>query len=425
MLYNVLVETDLTPQRIQRSARHIIQSADANEAVSEWRRALTTCDRSQLLPLLYVANEALQNVKRSSRARDFLEAFATILPSSMRDICSRDQSIVEKVRRTIKIWGDRRVYSARFVAEILASCDAFRNNGSQSIPTTGSAYKSKPSVTPDASVAKDESGFDKQDDVFGDPKSKLLKIDVEVGPSVVQKRKRVVENDEATKTDFDFGSDDKSETELDQDILPGTISGSSHSNLFGGPKSIKSLTALLAKLVSIKSRSSVAASFPQNIFDTKDASNLVGDELSDQHTKLVEADAMLKEKREKIYQIAGEKHEIERELVGFIDWLKEDIETGEKDIARCDELDNEINLISTLHGKVRAVREKKIKVEAEQREAEALEAKREQQKQEDLERKKDLEEQLAKNKEAGPGMVWNAATREFQSVHDHTEDSWR
>eukprot|EP00814_Leptocylindrus_danicus_P011017 CAMPEP_0116013320 /NCGR_PEP_ID=MMETSP0321-20121206/5660_1 /TAXON_ID=163516 /ORGANISM="Leptocylindrus danicus var. danicus, Strain B650" /LENGTH=424 /DNA_ID=CAMNT_0003482855 /DNA_START=147 /DNA_END=1418 /DNA_ORIENTATION=+ len=424
MLYNVLVETDLTPQRIQRSARHIIQSADANEAVSEWRRALTTCDRSQLLPLLYVANEALQNVKRSSRARDFLEAFATILPSSMRDICSRDQSIVEKVRRTIKIWGDRRVYSARFVAEILASCDAFRNNGSQSIPTTGSAYKSKPSVTPDASVAKDESGFDKQDDVFGDPKSKLLKIDVEVGPSVVQKRKRVVENDEATKTDFDFGSDDKSETELDQDILPGTISGSSHSNLFGGPKSIKSLTALLAKLVSIKSRSSVAASFPQNIFDTKDASNLVGDELSDQHTKLVEADAMLKEKREKIYQIAGEKHEIERELVGFIDWLKEDIETGEKDIARCDELDNEINLISTLHGKVRAVREKKIKVEAEQREAEALEAKREQQKQEDLERKKDLEEQLAKNKEAGPGMVWNAATREFQSVHDHTEDSW-
>lgn len=94
----------------------------------------------------------------------------------------------------------------------------------------------------------------------------------------------------------------------------------------------------------------MAASFPQNIFDSKDASNLVGDELSDQHAKFVEAGAMLKEKREKIYQIAGEKYDIERELVGYIDWLKEDIESGAKDIVRCDDLENELNLISTLHG---------------------------------------------------------------------------
>lgn len=224
MLYNVLVETDLTPQRIQRSARRIVQCADVNEAVSEWRRALTTCDRSQLLPLLYVANEALQNVKRSSRARDFLEAFATILPSSMRDICSRDQNIVEKVRRTVKIWGDRRVYSARFVGEILASCDAFRIHRGNASPATSSAYKSKPSVTPDPSIAKEEVGYGKEDDVFGDPKSKLLKVDVKVGHTVVQKRKRVVENDE--KIDVDFSTDDKTGSELDHDILTGGVSGS-------------------------------------------------------------------------------------------------------------------------------------------------------------------------------------------------------
>ena len=131
-----LLDIDRTPSRIQRSARHILNYPDSIEAATAWRRQLSTCSEEQLLPLMYVANETLQQVarmrsqrKNKQKAKELLEAFASILASGAKEICSRigGADMVEKVRRTIKIWGDRQVYSARFVGEVLAACEPYRN----------------------------------------------------------------------------------------------------------------------------------------------------------------------------------------------------------------------------------------------------------------------------------------------------------
>lgn len=42
----------------------------------------------------------------------------------------------------------------------------------------------------------------------------------------------------------------------------------------------------------------------------------------------------------------------------------------------------------------------------------------------EAERKRMLESAMNQKEEA-PGMVYNPVTRQFQSIHDHTEDDWR
>lgn len=47
-----------------------------------------------------------------------------------------------------------------------------------------------------------------------------------------------------------------------------------------------------------------------------------------------------------------------------------------------------------------------------------------QQEAEEKERKSLLED-VKKEAEAKPGMIWNPNLREYQYLHDHTEESWR
>lgn len=41
------------------------------------------------------------------------------------------------------------------------------------------------------------------------------------------------------------------------------------------------------------------------------------------------------------------------------------------------------------------------------------------------EERKSLLEDVKKEAEAKPGMIWNPNLREYQYLHDHTEESWR
>ncbi len=69
--------------------------------------------------------------------------------------------MVEKVRRTVKVWGDRRVFSMRFVLDLLAGLDNYREGGSglapvmeqQSVaaPTAGSVAASPKPSSPTSS----------------------------------------------------------------------------------------------------------------------------------------------------------------------------------------------------------------------------------------------------------------------------------
>lgn len=96
-----LLKTDNTLPSIQRSAAGMMTHYDRipSIAVDDWRQCLASCHTDQLLPLLYVANEVIQTSKRN-RGNKYLEAFSPVLGSSLRLACSRDRSIVEKIRRT-------------------------------------------------------------------------------------------------------------------------------------------------------------------------------------------------------------------------------------------------------------------------------------------------------------------------------------
>ena len=122
-LRELLRKIDGTAPLIQGCAGAMMKLYDraSGVAVVEWRNALQQARPDQLVPLLYVANEVLQTSKRN-RGNNFLEAFSPILGQSLRFIAeqhSATPSVVEKVRRTVKIWGDRRVFSIRFVNELL------------------------------------------------------------------------------------------------------------------------------------------------------------------------------------------------------------------------------------------------------------------------------------------------------------------
>lgn len=61
-----------------------------------------------------------------------MEAFSVTLGQALSYMCQRlPPESVEKVRRTAKIWGDRRVFSVRFVGELLKGLEPYRNGGNK------------------------------------------------------------------------------------------------------------------------------------------------------------------------------------------------------------------------------------------------------------------------------------------------------
>jgi len=148
----LLHRVDATAPSIQSAAgammKHYDRSPDA--AVVQWRDALQASKPDAWLPLLYVANEVLQNSKRN-RGNKFLEAFSPILGQSLIFVCQHsDANAVEKVRRTVKIWGERAVFSVRFVNEVLEGLEPYRNNRGSSLPpatATATATAPPPATT--------------------------------------------------------------------------------------------------------------------------------------------------------------------------------------------------------------------------------------------------------------------------------------
>lgn len=138
-LRQVLKAVDGSALSIQKAASSMMKHYDRTPAVAvtAWRDVLSTAQANRFLPLLYVCNEVLQISKRNRGAK-FLEAFAGILGPCCIHICQRDPSQTEKVRRTVKIWGDRRVFSVRFVQDLLKGLEPYRN-GSASAGTASAA----------------------------------------------------------------------------------------------------------------------------------------------------------------------------------------------------------------------------------------------------------------------------------------------
>lgn len=139
-LRRVLQGTDASAPAIQGAAGAMMKHYDKSPvvAVNEWRQVLHQGRPDQFLPLLYVANEVLQNSKRN-RGNKFLEAFSPVLGQALIFISQNSPaSTVEKVRRTVKIWGDRHVFSIRYVNDLLKGLEPYRDgNNSAGIGVGG------------------------------------------------------------------------------------------------------------------------------------------------------------------------------------------------------------------------------------------------------------------------------------------------
>lgn len=441
--------TDVTPVTIQASSRAMMRHYDHTPtiAVNEWRNSIQTCDLSQLLPLLYVANEVLQTSKRN-RGNTFLEAFSPVLATSTRFICERDRSIVEKVRRVIKIWGDRRVFSVRFVGELLGGLDMFRNDTvvpPKSNPNTnankmGSTTR-RPHVTPNSPQHSDRNSSNDDDDDGSDSESSFIASN---GPSLLQLDVKIdvnnIEQEKITNVHTPRKSFTRKRARDHFDDESNDIT--SHKKAAGGSQSKKrnSHTAPKTKIYStstlldlLKRTEDLTAEFqaakgavegcPSSHFSTDPNSiiDLVGDDLVEMHDEVRYTGKLLWAQRKKMYHIAKERKELEVDAVKFIPFLKDSLKQDDNELQFCDKMEEKIKLLAVVIDAARTLRDKKRQLEEEkQRQMEAEKRRME----EEAERKKSLES-AKKDKSEEPGMVYNPATRDFQYVHDHTEDDWR
>ena len=344
----ILNQTEVTMPSIQASSRAMMSFYDrpggATLAVSEWRSVLQTSSPSQSMPLLYVANEVIQTSKRN-RGSKFLEAFSPVLGSSMVFICSRDGSVVEKVRRTVKIWGDRRIFSMRFVMDVLAGLEPYREGGSERRTVSSKSPSPVPLSEPKRSP-KDElrepvsNASDDDDDMFGDGNEpKLLDISIDATKLTSSSKKRPNEKRDSVSG----GSGSKRRRSISSN-KPKALSGQNFLDLF------QSVVTLDEKY---KSCLSTMESIPASYLDDEcnDVDDLVGDELTDMYKKVSQAQRNVRREKRTMFSVAVQRHELEKEARRYVGWLKNLAESDDDDLALCEKLEKELDVIAVCHGK--------------------------------------------------------------------------
>jgi len=474
-LRSILSQTDASAQNIQRSAASMMRLYDrsATVAVNEWRNTLQSCNPSQLLPLLYVANEVLQNSKRN-RGTKFLEAFSPALSSSLDFMVKTDPSIIEKVRRTAKIWGDRRVFSIRYVSEILKGLEPFRQHNRQQSTTAttkrtsssrsnnrfssgpSKANVSSPSVknspaSRSLNTSHQNNGDDaEKSDNEDDDDISVASLGESPFVSSPNDQGRLNVNLVIHKQSIDAAAtvENRSRAGIKRRIQESGYRNNKASKLSGGKRSRRlsnekslvekrkalsssSLYELLEKLIQLNSQHTsisgiIASITSSDVFQSNadDDVTEVGDELIELNTQVSKAIANLIQQKRVLYDVAQEIHFVETELTRYIPWLKVGLDLDEEEIRFCIGLENKMNILQVVHGDAKEAREIKRKKEAKEK-AILEEAARKKAEEEELERS--LQENMMKSKQnaSTPGMVFNRTTREYQYVGDVTEESWR
>jgi hypothetical protein len=440
-LRTLLSRIDGTAPAIQKAASAMMKHYDrsATVAVNEWRSSLQACTLSQLLPLLYVANEVLQNSKRN-RGNKFLEAMSPSLGQSLQHICSRDPAVVEKVRRTAKIWADRRVFSVRFVNELLEMLEPYRSGlpsprpPPPGIPQPPASFSPGPedenvkadnasvgddsdddirNILEDSDRSSDEDhSSDDDDDIFASEDGPKLDIEVNIGSAL-----------EATEKSA------AAETKTRAKRRRSSMSSSTphmkrrNSAVVLSPANLLGLWARLSELQQGFERAQQTLARIDDRHTKKPAESLehlVGDELQQAYTQNEADQKQMVVERKSLHAIAIERKALEAQVLQYMPWLEKALKQDQEDIQFCDMLEQKIVSFKDIHEAMTEARDKRL-----------AEERRRQQEQEELARKKrEKEEQerfkkaaLKKETEAKPGMVWNPSTREYQELN--TDESWR
>ncbi|CDP20800.1 unnamed protein product [Coffea canephora] len=89
----------------------IFHRTKAEQVVSTWDKQFHSSDMTHKVPLLYLANDILQNSKRNGN--EFVTGFWNVLPSALKDIFEKgDDRGKSVVSRLVNIWEERRVFGS-------------------------------------------------------------------------------------------------------------------------------------------------------------------------------------------------------------------------------------------------------------------------------------------------------------------------
>lgn len=463
-----LSATDITAPTIQSSASAMMRFYESPAiAVTEWRNVLQSCQTSQLLPLLYVANEVLQTSKRN-RGNKFLEAFGPILGASLRFICEKDQGSTEKVRRTAKIWGDRRVFSLRFVGDILSGLESYRSHSSTAAKNTAGTRSqsvsktqtldtkidssdkkvvkneetdlvSAPQATPTESDNSDDDlfgetgvdeGDDDKEDIFENSNQPSL-LNVSNFSAAVQKG---AESKRSANQKQAFGSkrrrsQEQKTSSTSRKRIKSLINVNTRNKKRSQILSFSSFMERMQQLENLEGQyqaicniiSSINASEIMTSNDGGDEIEEVGDELIELYQSVNQHMESVSQQRKMLHRIAENKREVEIDLRKYLVWLKGSLNSDVEELKLCDNLEEKLGLLQVVHGDAKSARDERRAKEAEEK-AKAEEAARKKAEEEELKRSL---EKIQKDKDPKVGMVWNKQLREYQYLADVTEESWR
>jgi hypothetical protein len=443
-LRSLLSRTDGSAPAIQSAAgammKHYAKSAGV--AVVEWRNALHQARPDQHLPLLYVANEVLQNSKRN-RGNKFLEAFSPILGQSLIYICQNNPSAVEKVRRTVKIWADRRVFTVRYVNELLQGMEPYRNGESappQMRRTSSTSSHASPSAqagsnspkhkkplakplpggaisSPKETSLEENAESDDDGDLFGDANDRILDIELDLDKAAASATPRSTTNQYLTNAR-------KKRRRNSANSSTSPSKGQRRRSVL----STNSLMDLWNKVTTLQDNyehcQSMISSIDSNYLDESSVleqiDTLVGDELLQQYKQTLVYEKRVVELRQELHNIGQQRRTLELEAVRYLPWLEGALKQDQDDVTFCKKLETQVEAVKHVHGLAKAARSTRLEEEAKRRkEKEELATK----KAEEEERKKFMKAATAKITVAQPGMVWNKATGEYQ--YFDTDESWR
>lgn len=444
---------DGTAQSIQQAAAAMMKHYDksATLAVNEWRNALQhvvqTSNNDQqkaqtLLSLLYVLNEVLQISKRN-RGNNFLAAVSPVLGASLRYICSHvTPPVVEKIRRTLKIWGDRHVFSVRFVNDLLQGLEPYRQPSGGNRPPAAAQFSPEHQESHSSEANKQDTNNDDNDS------DDILDLIDKAG----RKDDSDLEDD-GEGDDFENADGDGPKLELDMNIVERNLvksvdeeskkrprRGSTGSNSrrrtsqtgsTGQQRRKSTLSAgnlldLWQRLVRLQHSYTHAQMSLKNIdtnlakTDSSVLENLVGEEVQQAYRDVVRQQEQIQIQRQTLHSIAQERHECEQELIRYIGWLEKAIQQDADDEEFSNGLEVKISSFATIHGAIVKARDERLRKEEEERRIQLV---KERERKEQEENEKFRQAALSKETEAKPGMVWNPSTREYQALN--TDESWR
>ncbi|KAJ4911836.1 ENTH/VHS family protein [Raphanus sativus] len=114
ILIDKLAKLNSTQQSIETLSHWcIFNRVKAELIVTTWEKQFHSTEMAQKVPLLYLANDILQNSKR--QGNEFVDEFWNVLPKAVKDIAvsQGDDRGKGVVSRLVKIWEERKVFGSR------------------------------------------------------------------------------------------------------------------------------------------------------------------------------------------------------------------------------------------------------------------------------------------------------------------------